>query len=452
MRNQLTIFLPIETKSRELPYKSPLAFILADLGCKVVIGRQQETRLSWYKSKNFFYIDKSVAKTKGNLFKDIKNCNGGIGVFCEEGLLYKSKEQYISERINENSIELIDIFWCWGRNQYNDINEKFKNTKIKIINPPRLATSYKYKKNKINIKKDSSRKIILFLTSFGRISKKLKNTHQNYLNILKKRGTFNPVLGEKYYKDWENYSKKYKKYFLEMINKLCKAFPKENLKIKMHPTEIKDDYESVIKYNKNLHFSNSDSLEKTIINSTHIVSSYSTSAIEARLINDNSLVYAPINDNRYEPKIIKDLCKCYSSVDCIIDNINNSKKNLFSNKELSTYIESSEIDEFKILLNYAKEIINESKCTKNNSSNLSILIRIKYFLKSKIRYLIYFLRFKRDTKNAIAKCKNISSNDIINYSEEFFSGNQAFSKLKLKFKVNKLSKNVFEISKLQKEY
>ena len=215
-----------------------------------------------------------------------------------------------------------------------------------------------------------------------------------------------------------------------MINKLCNEFPKENLQIKMHPTEIKDDYESVIKYNKNLHFSNYDSLEKTIINSTHIVSSYSTSAIEARLINDNSLVYAPINDNRFEPRIIKDVCKCYSSVDYIIDNINNSKKNLFSNKELSTYIESSEIDEFKILFKYAKEIINESKCSKNNSSNLSILIRIKYFLKSKIKYLIYFLRFKRDTKNAIAKCKNISSNDIINYSEEFFSGNQAFSKLK----------------------
>ena len=101
MRNQLTIFLPIETKSRELPYKSPLAFILADLGCKVVIGRQQETRLSWYKSKNFFILIK-VRKNQGKLFKDIKNCNGGIGVFCEEGLLYKSKEQYISERINEN--------------------------------------------------------------------------------------------------------------------------------------------------------------------------------------------------------------------------------------------------------------------------------------------------------------------------------------------------------------
>ena len=452
MRNQLTIFLPIETKSRELPYKSPLAFILADLGCKVVIGRQQETRLSWYKSKNFFYIDKSVAKTKEKLFKDIKRCNGGIGVFCEEGLLYKSKDQYISERINENCIELIDIFWCWGTNQYNDINEKFKNTKIKIINPPRIATTYKYKKNKLTIKRDSSRKIILFLTSFGIISKKLKNTHQNYLNILKERGTFNPDLGEKYYEDWENYSRKYKKYFLEMINKLCNAFPKENLQLKMHPTEIKDDYESVIKYNKNLQFSNYDSLEKSIINSTHIVSSYSTSAIQARLINDNALVYAPIKDNRYEPKIIKDLCKCYSSVDCIIDNINNSKNKLISDKELSRYIESSEIDEFKILFNYAKEIINQSNCSKINSSNLSILIRIKYFLKSKIRYLIFFLKLKRDTKNAIAKCKYISSNDIINYSEEFFSGNKGFSKLKLKFQVKKLSKNVFEISKLQKEY
>ena len=75
MRNQLTIYLPVETKSRELPYKSPLAFILADLGCKVIIGRHQEVRLSWYKSNNFFYVDKSAAKTKLKLFQDIKKCN-----------------------------------------------------------------------------------------------------------------------------------------------------------------------------------------------------------------------------------------------------------------------------------------------------------------------------------------------------------------------------------------
>ena len=45
MQDKLTIFIPIETKSRELPYKSPLAYLLAYLGCKVFIGRQQELRL-----------------------------------------------------------------------------------------------------------------------------------------------------------------------------------------------------------------------------------------------------------------------------------------------------------------------------------------------------------------------------------------------------------------------
>ena len=448
MRNQLTIYLPVETKSRELPYKSPLAFILADLGCKVIIGRQQEVRLSWYKSNNFFYVDKSAAKTKLKLFQDIKKCNGNIGVFCEEGLLYKSKEQYLSERIYEKSLEFIDIFWCWGTKQYNDINEKFKDTKIKIINPPRLAPSYKYRKNKINIRSDSSRKIILFLTSFGIISKKLKSTHKSYLNILKKRGTFNPALGEKFYNDWEDYSNKYKKYFLEMINKLCIAFPKDQLKIKIHPTEIKSDYENVIKKNDNLDFSDSNSLEKSIISSTDIISSYSTSAIEARLICDNSLVYSPISDNRYEPKIIKDLCKCYKSVDAIINNINNKNKKYFPKKNFSYYVESSEKDEFQILLNYAKEIIIQSNYSEKKLSNKSILIRFKYFLKSKIRYLIYFLKFKKESKNIIDKCKYISGKDIINYSEEFFSGNLAFSNIKLKYNIEKLSNNVFEISKL----
>ena len=61
MRDQITIFLPVETKSRELPYKSPLAFLLANLGCKVLIGRQQELRLLWFNKRNFFYLDKKIS-------------------------------------------------------------------------------------------------------------------------------------------------------------------------------------------------------------------------------------------------------------------------------------------------------------------------------------------------------------------------------------------------------
>ena len=145
MRDKITIFLPVETKSRELPYKSPLAFLLVNLGCKVLIGRQQELRLLWFNKRNFFYLDKSCAKTKYSLYRDIKSCGGGIGVFCEEGLVYRTKQQYLSERIYQKSFDLIDIFWCWGRKQFSDISEKYNKSKLKIIDPPRLSITLKFK-------------------------------------------------------------------------------------------------------------------------------------------------------------------------------------------------------------------------------------------------------------------------------------------------------------------
>ena len=446
MQNELTVFIPVETKSRELPYKSPLSYILVELGYKVIIGRQQELRLSWFKRRNFIYIDKSAAKTKLKLFRDIKNYGGVIGVFCEEGLLYKSKAQYISERIYEKCFKLIDIFWCWGPKQYSDISENFDQSKLKVINSPRLAISYKNRNSKINKSKNKKYKI-LFLTSFGRISRKLNSQKKTYLDILKERGTFNSKLGERYYKDWDDYYRNYKKSFIKMINELCNKFSNISFMIRIHPTESKDDYAKVVSKNKNLKFSKYNSLVKSIINSNYVISSYSTSALEAKLMNKNSIVFAPLSDNRFDPVIIKDLCNCYSSIDEIKSIIKDKKSINFSNHNFSNYLESSIGDEFEILLSYAKEIIQQSKSIKTYNVALHLLIKIKYFLKFYLRESLYKLKIKKDTINATSKCKDLSSEDIINYSKEFFSENTKFSNIEKNYLVKKLSNNVFEISK-----
>ena len=46
---------------------------------------------------------------------------------------------------------------------------------------------------------------ILFLTSFGIIDNKIKR-----IEILKKRGTFDSQIGEDFYNDWDEYTKKYR--------------------------------------------------------------------------------------------------------------------------------------------------------------------------------------------------------------------------------------------------
>ena len=116
-----------------------------------------------------------------------------IGVFCEEGLVYRTKQQYLSERIYQKSFELIDIFWCWGRKQFSDISEKYNKSKLKIIDPPRLSITLKYKEALRS--KNKKEKKVLFLTSFGRLDKRINNKKLTQLEIKEKR-TYNPEIGE----------------------------------------------------------------------------------------------------------------------------------------------------------------------------------------------------------------------------------------------------------------
>ena len=446
MQNQLKIFLPIETKSRELPYKAPLAFILANQGYRVIVGRQQEIRLTWFKCSKFIYIDKSSARTKYQLFKDIKYCGGNIGVFCEEGLVYRSKSQYLAERIYSGSYNLIDKFWCWGFRQYDDISEKFNKKKLKIIDSPRLSISIKNKKSSQTLVNNNKK--IIFLTSFGRLNKKINNKKQTQLEILKKRGTFDKNIGEKFYKDWDNYLIRYQKSFIDLIEKCCKEFPNLDFSIRVHPSESKDKYLSSIKKFNNLSFSEYEELGDSIINASHIISSYSTTSLEAHFINQRSFVYTPIKDSRYEPKIIKKICVCCKSSDEIISKIKTNHKNKELTQELQKYISLKEPDYFKILSNFGKEIVRISKNSKNQQKHIfSFLVRIKYFLKYNLRNFLYSYGFKKDTQNVISKCKSISKKEIINYGEEFLVDNDEFSNIKLNFEISELSNNVFEIYK-----
>lgn len=444
MSKNTIIIIPVETKSRELAYKSALAFMLADLGYKVILGRQQEVRLIWYKFKNFIYIDKSSAKTKFKLYRDIKNTGGGIGVFCEEGLVYRSKEQYLSERIYRKSFDLIDTFWCWGNKQYKDINQKFNNKKLKIIDPPRFSQIYKYREKSRNVK---IKKLVLFLTSFGRINKNINN-NINHLQILKQRGTFNPNIGEKFYYDWEQYLKIYQASIIKLIKTCCNLYPEYQFQLRIHPSESKNKYDNLIRKFNNLKYS-SYGLYEDISNSKIVISSHSTSSIESNLINPNSYVYSPISDSRFEPEIINELCSIVREEKEILSIINSNKlaENMLinSNKYFSVNNENSGS---AILNNYAQEIINLSKNYKNKRTKLSLFIRGEYFLKNKLRNLLYSTNFKKDSKQVISKCKSISKDDIINYSKELIHEKMNKTSIQYNYKLIRCGNNVFQISQV----
>ena len=193
-------------------------------------------------------------------------------------------------------------------------------------------------------------------------------------------------------------------------------------------------------------FSEYTELGDSIINASYIISSYSTTSLEAHFINQRSFVYTPIEDKRYEPKIIKNICVCCKSSDDIISKIKSNNKNNEFHQDFQKYISLKELDYFKILSNFGKEILGIAKKSKNKKKFIfSFIIRIKYFMKYNLRRILYYYGFKKDTQTVISKCKSISKKEIINYGEEFFVDNNDFSNIRLNFEISELSNNVFEI-------
>ena len=271
-----SVIIPVEIFERELPYKAPLSILLAEIGFTVYLGRQQEIRLFWPNKKTFLYIDKSSAKTKVNLFRDIKNYGGHIGVFCEEGLVFRNQKQYLAERICSESYSLIDVFWCWGLEQFNVIASKHDKNKLKIITSPRIGLIYNFlNKNKDELYIKNS---ILFLTSFGIIDNKIKR-----IEILK-RGTFDSQIGEDFYNDWDEYTKKYRDEFILLIKESIKKFPDYKFELKIHPSENKEEYAELVRRNKNLSFSKFKISAEAIVNNEIVISSMSTTSIEANIL------------------------------------------------------------------------------------------------------------------------------------------------------------------------
>ena len=438
-----SIILPVEIFERELPYKAPLSILLAEIGYTVYLGRQQEIRLFWPNKSNFIYIDKSSARTKLKLFKDIKDYGGHIGVFCEEGLVFRNSKQYLAERIYSESYDLIDIFWCWGLEQFKAISNKYNRNKLEIITSPRIGLIYNFlSKNK---EKKYLKNSILFLTSFGIIDNKLKR-----IEILKKRGTFDSKIGEKFYLDWDEYTKKYRKEFILLIKECIEKFPDYRFELKIHPSENKEVYNDLVIRNQNLNFSKFEVSAEAIANNDVVISSMSTTSIEASILKEkDSIVYSPIKDDRFRPEIIKNSCNIISNKKEIIDYLKYRKKGEFNNEITGNYLNVNSKNSIQILKDYALSINKTFNKTQNKQKrfNLCFLyIKLKYLFKCYLRNGIYFLRLRKMRKIINNKCRDITKEDILQNANEYLSIDNNYRELLKKYKIEKVSKNIFRVS------
>ena len=137
----MNLYLHMEILEREFVSKLLIAMESASRGMNVYLGR-----LKPYIMRDFFspgiILDKSITPSP-NRIKDMEYCKKKNFIYTsldEEVGLLDTNTNYLNERYSNQTLELVDNVFCWGKFDYNNLCKKFKKYKKKFIisGKPRL--------------------------------------------------------------------------------------------------------------------------------------------------------------------------------------------------------------------------------------------------------------------------------------------------------------------------
>ncbi len=112
------VYIPVETKKRELTAKLILSAELVNRGYRVVVGNPEPIRKRYAAhGPAGFYFEKDYCSYNEKCWQRLKDNGCMILASDEEGLVYFSDEIYKSRRCGEKTIEMCDVIFGWGSEQ-----------------------------------------------------------------------------------------------------------------------------------------------------------------------------------------------------------------------------------------------------------------------------------------------------------------------------------------------
>jgi len=382
------IIIPVEIKHREFLAKFALALSLIK-NTDVIIGNQKTIINNFHLLPPSVYFDKSIASTKYSYFKRLKNLGIKIVCSCEEGLVYRNTNAYLSQRISKNTFSLIQKFFLWGSNQYYDVKKiLLPQKKLIMAGNPRidiLDQSYKF----IWVKESTAirklyKNFILINTNFS-----IANNYNSAVSLkkkLKKRGTLkSELIDATYYDEWIKYTEKIFEHFISMIKYLSVKNPNINILVRPHINENLRKWKKLLKGYKNVFITNDDSVVPYILASKCVIHNSCTTSIESYYLGKNVITYKPLINDNFDSKLPNLLGKSaftVRDVDNFVKLSLQNKKFFVSQKSkkiLSEYIHSEE--SIKIITNELSKIKIDKNGIKVKAYKLiySVIANIKKF-------------------------------------------------------------------------
>ncbi len=298
------LILPIETKARELHAKVLLALFAAERGWAAIVGGKPATRGMRGTLPKGTFIEKSIPPGRTSSIRDLKRVGHRVSAWCEEGLIYLSREDYQTRRLDKESFGELDYFFTWGQNQADDVADAMDSNE-KIINSgnprfdllrPEFRGIFEFAAERLRKKHG---KILLINTFFRYINSGME-AHGDYVEALKKLGM---IYDDTNQHMWERMIKVQKEMFPRfkaVLKTLSKEFPEYTIVVRPHPSEKDSPWIEAAAGLTNVKVIYEGSANDWIMASELLIQNNCTTGVEAFLLGKPTISYRPYKDDEVE--------------------------------------------------------------------------------------------------------------------------------------------------------
>ena len=323
----MNLYLPVEVKDRELYAKLLLAKYAAENGFNVILGKKNDVNQLVLNMPKGVYFGLGIAQNYNNFFKRLAK-SGHIIVVCEEeGLITYSDEMYLDMRISPETIKYVDLICTWGQENFDIISNGRKNVgKLQITGNPRFDLlkpefSGVYE-SQIRSIRQNYENYILVCTSFPSCNHFIKNI--DYIQSLIEKKTLASKKSILDFKRYQEVKSSTFNSFLDAIPVLAETYNEVDIVIRPHPSENREVDQAFSDKYKNVSIESRFSVHPWIMSSMAVIHHYCTTSIEAFAVQVPRFSLRPIKDEHSEKDIPFKCSNECSSVEDLIEKIDDT--------------------------------------------------------------------------------------------------------------------------------
>lgn len=436
------LFLPIETKVRELDAKLLLTYYALQENYNVVLGLSEMVEIALEYLPNGIFLDKGY--TDHNKWRRFKNAhdNGHLSVNLEEeGFPLTEKELYLKKHVNPQSLHIIDYEFCWGEVQKNTLINAYPFVKEKCVitgNPRFDLLRKKYRNlfdDKVKEIKDKYGPFILVNTRFPLYTKTVND--DGSIN----QGAFER-LGKIYGASYQNKMVTEYKKFIIMVKKLSERYPNLNIIVRPHPSDNFNVYNKDLQGYKNISIVHTGNVINWILASKLVIHSSCTTGVESFLLEKPVISYISTKEDKYDlPNELSikayNLNQIFQFIDHDLENYVFTKNKFDEDKKMGLLSKSAVVKGNFAYQNILEQLqkLSVSKDPTKNEINLNSELVGK--LDNEINKKVY-------KENTIVKQKfpGLQAIEI----HEIFNKLDKIENRKTNIKIRKLHEKLFEIA------